>query len=517
MRAPSIRVLMIEDDPSDAQILRAALAQGSGLAATVVHAPLLATALRQLASRTFDVILCDLRLPDSTGADTVAKVRARAGRTPVIILTVSDDDAMALRAIQLGAQDYLVKSHVQVYPALLRRAVRYALERKQAELERERLQEQLGQAHRLEAVGRFAGGIAHDFNNFLQIILGFASLIRARDPEDAPLQSDMREIVHAAESAGGMVQQLLAFSRRRPSQPRVFELNRHLAKLTRLIQQLIGSSVALRLALSRQALMIRCDPTGLEQVVMNLCANARDAMPDGGALTLSTRRVALDAPFARAHSWARPGDYVRLSVRDTGAGMDPETAARIFEPFFTTKQLGRGTGLGLAVVYGLVTQHEGLIDIETAVGRGTTFHLYFPRLGAGAAGLDKPPEPEGTTSEQTRRNRQKVLVVDDDAAVGLLCARMLGEEYDTAMATSAQRALELLGDQSYDVLVTDVRMPAMDGFALSEQAVRLRPSLKVLLMTGSLTGELEERARAYPIIRKPFTGSGLRAALEGCR
>ncbi len=419
---PSVQILLIEDLAEDARHIREALAAEPGAGFQLTHADRLVSGLRHLGARPVDLILLDLKLPDSEGLETLVAVRERAPHVPIVVLTASDDTALAVEAVQKGAADYLVKGYVQVYPALLGRAIRYALERRRAEAERGRLQRRLAQAQKMETVGRFAGGIAHDFKNILQIILSLAWLIRSRRPDDPELLASVEEIVHAAESGSGMVQQLLAFSRQQPLEPARFDLTEAVRELSRLLQQLVGGSVRLQLELLPDPLMVRMDRTGLEQILMNLCANARDSMPQGGPLTIRTARRRADEPFLDAHPSLSGGDpstrapalaggpslgmspttsrgvvpsevegrrsgtpglpgglhYVWLSVQDRGQGMDPAVAAHLFEPFFTTKHLGQGTGLGLAVVYGLVQQHGGCIAVDTAPGLGTTFHLYFP-------------------------------------------------------------------------------------------------------------------------------------------
>ncbi|MBI2104798.1 MAG: response regulator [Candidatus Omnitrophica bacterium] len=376
---PSVQILLIEDLAEDAQLIREALAAEPSAGFKLTHVDRLVNGLRHLGEHPVDVVLLDLKLPDSEGIETVVAVRARAPHVPIVVLTASDDTALAVEAVQKGAADYLVKGYVQVYPSLLARAIRYALERRRAEAERARLQRQLSQAQKMETIGRFAGGIAHDFKNVLQVILSLAWLIRSHRQDDRELMANVEELVHAAESGSGLVQQLLAFSRQQPLEPAHFDLNEAVREISRLLQQLVGEPVRLQLELLPEPLMVRMDRTGLEQILMNLCANARDSMPQGGPLTIRTARRTADEPFLDAHPGLSMGDYVGLSVQDRGQGMDPAVAAHLFEPFFTTKQLGQGTGLGLAVVYGLVQQHQGCIEVETAPGRGTTFHLYFPR------------------------------------------------------------------------------------------------------------------------------------------
>jgi len=386
-------------------------------------------------------------------------------------------------------------------------------ERKWAEQERARLQGELLQAQKMETIGRFAGGIAHDFNNYLQVILGFGWIIRSKHGKEPEILKDFEEILHAAESASGMVRQLLAFSRRQPLKPQLFDINRVIKRMERLLGQVIGQTIRLQLQLDAAPLIVKLDPTGLEQIVMNLCSNARDSMPNGGTLTLSTSRVMRDV-----------APYVRLSVIDTGVGMEPELVEHIFEPFFTTKERGRGTGLGLAVVHGLVEQHEGHITLETAPGKGTTFHLDFPlqQLKEPAAAIEEQPSepPAEASAESSNGSRRRILLVDDDPSVRMLCERILNGAYAVTAAASGSEALQALQKDGFDMLLTDIKMPEMDGFALIEQAKKLKPNLLVVAMTGFLTREMEQRLISgngvFEVIRKPFTPPTVRVVVDRC-
>ncbi len=528
MTAP-IRILLIEDEPADVELLRQAIAANLETPMALAVADRLAAGLARLAADPVDVLVLDLRLPDSQGLATLEQVRAEAPQVPIVVLTASDDEEAALRALQRGAQDYLVKGYVHVFPKLLGHTLRYAIERHQVEFERVQLQQRLNQAQKMETVGRFAGGIAHDFNNYLQVILGFAWLIRTRRAHDQELLGDLHEIVHAAESASGIVGQLLTFSRRQPLQPKQVDINQAVRGMERLLAQFVGERIRVELRLAEEPLIVTIDPTGLEQILMNLSANARDSMPQHGRLTISASPVTLDAAFRRRHPWCtKDGESVRLSVQDTGTGMAPEVVTHLFEPFFTTKHTGRGTGLGLAVVYSLVQQHDGLIDVETTLGCGTTFHLYFPRAAVSAPeplALTTPPAPasaweagDGASAGQPRR---RVLIVDDEPPILSLCQRILEPGYEVTTVTSGRAALERLRQASYDLLLTDLIMPEMDGFELLGEVGKLRHRLAgVLAMTGSITIEAEQRLHALPqpapLLRKPFTAPALLAAVSQC-
>lgn len=652
---PSVRILLVEDKADDAKAIQTVLAReqaahGQGMSYDVTLANRLSAGFHLLSNTPFDLILLDLQLPDSEGIDTLMRVRREAPAVPVIVLTGSDDDALAMAAVRWGAHDYVVKQHVQAYPHLLGRAIRYTLERqrgqealreahaetehllravpsilirvsaddtltyynsvaeqtfgmvgsrvlkrplaesgicwditriqeaigrcrqtkapvflddvsftradgrdgflgvsvvpmagdgaedtfpvlifgadvtarKRTELERSRLQDQLAHSQKMEVIGRFAGGIAHDFNNFLQVILGFAWLIRAREPKNTTMLTDLEEIVHAAESASGMVRQLLAFSRRRPHQATTIDINHTIRGMTRLLQQFVGDKIRITPELCPTPLFVKLDPTRLEQILMNLCANARDSMPGGGSVTIRTAQRHIDEAFLEVHPGVKQGTYVTLSIQDTGKGMDPSVAAHIFEPFFTTKTTEKGTGLGLAVVYGLVQQHDGFVHIETAIEKGTTFHLYFPSQEVPAeaqAALLEPGSPGGLSSpadarrSATARPKRRLLVVDDDPAVLRLCTRILQDRYEVTAVLSGQSALEALERNSYHLILSDLRMPNMDGVTFLSEVVKRRDHPPLMAMTGSISQDLERRLEAIPsvgqVIHKPFTAPAL--------
>ena len=915
MNPQPLQLLLIEDDPIDARAIHEALQKELDVPYQLTHADRLSVALNSLRQGPIDIVLLDLQLPDSQGLEAINKVRAVSATVPIVVLTASDDDGLAIQSLQRGAQDYLVKGYVQVYRNLLRRSIRYAIERsfvegelhqahrhtehvlssitslligvnehgfithwngvaettfgptaqdmmgcalsdarltwetarilraladcrstgqavriedvtfkrataqegllgititpmrdaqnqvegflvlgaditdrklaeealresearyrsviaamaegvvlqdsggrirtcnssaerilglttealkdrtlweaaweaihedgsafpaeahptrvtlqtakpctnvvmgihqpdrslvwisvnsqplfragntkpsavvtsfseitdrKRAEAERIQLQGQLDQAQKMETVGRFAGGIAHDFENFLQVILGFAWMIRSRHKDDAELLNDLQEIVHAAESASGMVRQLLAFSRRQALKPTVLEMNRTIEQMEKILQQLVGDTIRLELDLAQEPLLVKLDPTAFEQIVMNLCSNARDSMRKGGTLTIHSKLIVADEAFREAHpAVAATGPMVRLSVSDTGMGMDPEVAAHIFEPFFTTKRSGQGTGLGLAVVYGLVRQHDGFVDVETAHGKGTTFHIYvasqtiggslrlaaqqpgvspakavrvlisdadekqrtlvagmFKELGYEVVGITDEKKLQSAVADASLRpdvlilsnsavegdgvvfirrlreqitglkvlvissrrderlrlladtmpgvqvlrtpfmpsqlmeslrllsetgssqqklapltsqpadSRPKLLIVDDEESIRKLCRRILESTCEVITAGSGQEALATLNTTSYDLLVTDLKMPEMDGFELIAQAIKRRPSLKVLAISGLVTSDMEQRLRQGPvscdILRKPFTSTALEQAVKRC-
>ncbi len=318
-----------------------------------------------------------------------------------------------------------------------------------------------------------------------------------------------------------MVQQLLAFSRRQVLTLELLDLNDTLRGVERTLRQCVGPKIRLALELAEGGLPARVDRTGLSQILLNLCANARDAMPEGGAVTIRTDRLIPDASFLATHPGARHRSYARLTVQDTGIGMDPSVATHIFEPFFTTKRPGRGTGLGLSVVYGLVKQHEGCIDVETAPDAGTTFHLHFPQEDRGAP-TEPPHEPESGApglagSPGGEPIRRRVLVVDDNPSIRALCNMVLERDYDVTGVESGAMALKVLETIPYHLVLTDLLMPEMDGFALMAEIVKRNLGVHVVVMTALRAEDIQERLKAgcaCDVIYKPFTPAMLLDAIR---
>jgi len=387
-------------------------------------------------------------------------------------------------------------------------------EKKRAEEERERLEAQLRQAVKMEALGRLAGGVAHDFNNLLTGILGNVELALLDLAEDAPPRACLLEVRRAAESAAALTGQLLAFSRAQVVEPRVLELNERVLALHRMLARLIGEHVELRLVLSPGAGRVLIDPGQLEQILVNLAVNARDAMPDGGTLAVETAEVELAPGGGLA-----PGPYVRLSVRDTGCGIAPQHLARVFEPFFTTKPHGRGTGLGLPSVLGAVRQAGGDLSLRSAPGEGTTFEILLPRVQAPAEAAVARAEPGAA-----RGGVETVLVVEDDAAVRALAVRVLEHfGYRVLAAPDGREACALAEREAgpIQLLLTDVILPGMNGRQLAGEIRARHPEARVLYSSGYLADEvfhhgvLEDRLHFVP---KPYTPQELarkvREALE---
>ena len=384
--------------------------------------------------------------------------------------------------------------------------------------ERKRLEGELLHSQRMEGVGQLAGGIAHDFNNLLTVISGRSELVLERlDPAD-PLRRELELICKTSGRAAALTRQLLAFSRKQVLQPKAVDLNELVQTATALLKRIIGEHVELVFVPAEDLGCVRADPTQLEQVVVNLAVNARDAMPDGGKLTIGTANAALDERYARRHVGVVPGPHVQLTVSDTGIGMDRATQARIFEPFFTTKGPGKGTGLGLSTVYGIVKQSGGHVRVYSEVGRGTTFKVYLPRTDAAAEA-----SPGRATSMPA--GTETILVAEDESEVRALAREILETlGYIVVEASTAPDAI-LIAERHVgliDLLLTDVVMPRMSGRVLAERVGELRPEMKVLFMSGYTDDAIIRHGvleAGVSFLEKPFTAAALaakvRAVLDG--
>jgi two-component system, cell cycle sensor histidine kinase and response regulator CckA len=370
---------------------------------------------------------------------------------------------------------------------------------------RARVEEEMRQTRKAEALGRLAGGIAHDFNNLLGVIGGYADLMLREMGSEDRSRPRVVQIRRAADRAGALTAQLLAFSRRQVLQPRVLHLGAVVSEMEDMLRRLIGEDIAVALVSRPDLGHVRADRGQLEQVVMNLAVNARDAMPEGGTLTVETANVELDAAYVSHHPGARPGRYVLLAISDTGVGMCAETLARIFEPYFTTKEMGRGTGLGLATVYGIVKQSEGCIWAYSEPGLGTTFKVYLPRTDGA---VDEPlPPPEQSAPGGT----EAVLIVEDDEALRGVIGEMLTQQgYRVVEAASPRAALDAAQAAAapFDLLVTDLVMPGMSGGELAARLSARWPGLAVLVISGYTDEVVVRRGLLEPCIsflQKPFT------------
>jgi two-component system, cell cycle sensor histidine kinase and response regulator CckA len=509
-------LLVVEDNPGDARLLREMFVDGDSRNTELTHVSCMIDAEKFLAERAVDIILLDLGLPDAQGLEAVRRAHAAAPHVPLVVLTGLDDESIAVQALQQGAQDYLIKGRIDAHGLL--RALRYAKERKTMEDAGKAAENQLLQAQKVESLGRLAGGIAHDFNNLLFAVQGYAELLSqdlgSKDParlDPAHLQLSVDEISHAAERATALTAQLLAFSRRQIVTMNVLDVNAAVAKIEPMVRQLIGEDLRLIVNLDPGTGHILADGGQIDQILVNLVVNARDAMPDGGTVTIESGNADFDQVAAMGRDGITPGSYVFIAVRDTGIGMDHATRDHMFEPFFTTKAVGRGTGLGLATTHGIVSQAGGHISVASEPGTGSAFTLFFPRV-EGAADERMP------AAAATVVGAGRVLVAEDDPAVRDITTRFLQRAgYDVhavAGGNEAMAAARLVAP--FDALVTDVVMPNMSGIELAERMMDQYPHVGVVLLSGHTTQSRElthATERGATFLLKPVTSTQLLQAV----
>jgi two-component system cell cycle sensor histidine kinase/response regulator CckA len=611
MNLEGIRALLVEDNPGDARLFLELVRETGVGYLKLEHVDRLDKALSRLSSEHFDVVLLDLSLPDEQGIDTLTRTHAHAPKVPIVILTGLDDEAMAVKAVRAGAQDYLVKGRVD--GDLLVRSMRYATERWRAVealerreehyrsliehsldlisilnvdgtiryaspshervlgyptgdlvgrnvfqfvhaddiarvketfsradgaasfefrfrhkdgswrmiesfgrnlshvpgvsgvvvnsrdvTDRKRLEEQLHHSQRLEAVGRLAGGVAHDFNNLLMVITGYSQmLLDGMSPAD-PAHTDLEQVVKAAERATDLTRQLLAFSRRQVVRPVILNLNLLVRDMDRMLRRVMGEDIELIATLAPGLKTVRADSGQIEQVVLNIAVNARDAMPNGGKLILETANLQVTDEFARSHPAPKPGHYTMLSMQDTGCGMDAAVLSRMFEPFFTTKE--NGTGLGLSTSYGIIKQSGGDIWVDSKPGQGTTFRIYLPVAEEVAEPVELQP------GSPIPRGAETILLVEDEEGVRRVVETMLTRQgYNVLSTASCEEAMVFA--EGYvgriHLLITDIVMPGMSGRTMAERLTAKRPETKVLYVSG-YGGPIESDTTSG-FLQKPFT------------
>jgi signal transduction histidine kinase len=455
----------------------------------------------------------DVLPPEIAPTIAAAVERARSDKALVTVeyalSTPSGDDQFEARLVPCG--EHGVSS-----------VIRNTTARRRAETALRASEERLRASQKLEAIGRLAGGVAHDFNNLLTVILGRLQFLK-RAPSLADSDREhVNEALDAAAHAASLSRQLLAFSRGQVMQPRVFQLNSVVSSLHEMLRRVAGEHIEVALSLGESVNVIDSDPVQIEQVILNLVLNARDAMPDGGTLILSTRESQLDDQEARQRDGAKPGTYVMLGVTDTGCGMGADVMAHLFEPFFTTKPHGQGTGLGLATVYGIVKQSGGHVVVRSEAAVGSTFELYFPR----AHETETQPVPPSPAVVLPSRNiggaRETILVVEDEEGLRRLVVEILERAgYGVLSANGGDEAIRIVLDRREPValLLTDVVMPKMSGRTLAARILQMRPNVRVLLMSGHDDAEMGRRRdrngldHCFPIVEKPFTEAALLARI----
>src|SRR5271157_986922 len=508
-----LRVLIVEDSEDDtALVVRELKRAGYDIEFKRVDS---GEALMSLiVSQEWDLVISDFSMPTFSGTDALKLVRSMGCNAPFIFVsgTIGEDTAVA--ALKDGAQDYIIKTNMKRLVPAVQRQLREAEEHRQ----RKGLEQHVLQLQKFEAIGRLAGGVAHDFNNLLGVILGQSEILLDRSKDQASTHG-LEMIRESAKRGATLTRQLLAFGRRQVLETRVLNLNTILADVEKLLQRVIGEDIELNFQTDAKIGSIEADPGQLEQVVVNLATNARDAMSAGGRLTIATANVDLDEACADRRVAVRPGHYVQLVVSDTGCGMDSETQSHIFEPFFTTKEQGKGTGLGLATVYGIVKQSGGYIWVYSELGKGTCFKIYIPRVDQVEEHSGAPvPTAEVPTGTET------VLLTEDEQDVREIAREFLESGgYKVVEAKDASDAIELARQHNgaIDLLVTDMVMPGMTGQELAVHLQREYPGLCVVFMSGYSEHAATEMANADPTVRllsKPFSrGALLRTVRESLR
>jgi signal transduction histidine kinase len=498
-----LQLLLIEDSLADVELIEREIRRSG----QPFHSRRVASEgelLKALDEQAPDLVISDYSMPGYTGTAALALVRARFPEVPFIFVSGTIGEERAIEALRGGATDYVLKDRLSRLLPAIERALAEARDR----VHRRRLQAQLIESQKMEAVGRLASGVAHDFNNLLSVILAnveLAGQIAAAGESPGPELGEIRE---AAQRAASLTRRLLTISRNHPVEQVVFDLNRLVLDLERMLRSLMGEDASIDLALSAAPLPIRADPGQIEQVLLNLVINARDAIPPGGRIEVGSglRRVP-------AGGGLRPGTYVILSVRDNGSGMTPEIMARMFEPFFTTKPSGKGTGLGLATSQAIARDSEGLILVESTPGAGSTFELLLPLV----ADQVRSAEREGTP--ELPRGSETVLLLEDDPMLGAVVNRVLGMlGYQVLRASRGEEALELLRrSPPPDLLISDVVLPGIGGVEVASEARRQWPNLKVLFVSGYADHQaLDEMARTgwATLLPKPFLLPDLAAAVR---
>ncbi len=495
-----LRVLIVDDSADDAEFLTDELQEGGydTFSRRVDEREPMALALR---GEPWDLILCDHRMPRFSAPDALELLLELDLDLPFIVVSGAIGESVAVDMMRAGAHDYILKDNLTRLLAAVDRELRAARARREARAERELIEAQLRQSQKLEGIGLLAGGVAHDFNNHLMVIMSLADFLREDISQDSPLREDIDDIVATTQRAAELTQQLLAFSRRRAANPSTVDISAMLLELHKMLRRLMGTDIELSLMPDSDLWPVHIDRAQLQQVILNLMVNARDAMPDGGklAIALENRNIAVATPLQR------PGDYIAITVSDTGEGMTQETAARIFEPFFTTKDPGRGTGLGLATCYGIISQAGGVINVDSVVGSGTTFTVLLPRCEE-----DEAPLTTDARQPLELNGDETVLLVEDDALVRQVAVRALEQRgYTVISAGDGEEALRGCAGREQDLgaLITDVVMPRLGGAELAQRLQSLNAAIKVLFISGySGSYEPPEELRAGPwaFLQKPF-------------
>ena len=517
MKSP-LHILHLEDDLNDAQLVRSTL-EMEGIACATTHVQSRDDFIRALELGDVDLVLSDYALPGFDGLSAAEIVRVRWSMIPFILVTGSLSEQLAIDTFKCGATDCVPKRDLSRLAPAVRRAMREVEERR----ERRRLEAQVIETQKMEVISQLSSGVAHDFNNILAVIIGYSDLITLDLSADSPLRKYAEEIRHATNRAAGLTRQLLVFSRKQLVRPNVLDPNDAVRDLDNLLQRLIDPKIKITILPGEQTGQIKADTGHLGQVLLNLVLNARDAMPQGGELTIGTTNVTLDRNYAPTRKGAISGDYVMLSVSDTGTGMTEEVKAHLFEAFFTTKPLG--TGLGLATSRTIIQQSGGHIDVESELGKGTTFRIYLPRveepLEVAGKALPTGQSVEGSEAQpfiekvpaRASESAHRILVVEDDISIRQLTTEMLIRSgYRVDVAADGAAGWEALQTERYDLLITDNFMPKVTGIEMIKKVHAAQMKLPVIMATAILPEDdmiLYPWLQNIPTLLKPFRAAEL--------
>jgi signal transduction histidine kinase len=505
MKSP-LRILHLEDNSNDALLVERALAAG-GVACSIARVATRAEYMAALEDKGFDLMLCDNTLPGFDGLSALRLCRERSPNLPFIFVTGTLGEEQAVESMQNGATDYVLKERLfRLCPAVCR-----AMREAEGLAEHRHLEAELIEAQKMEVVGQLAGGVAHDFNNILSVIMGYCDLTMESLGADDALKAHLETIRAAAERAAGLTRQLLIFSRKQAVQPVVLDLDGIVKEMDAMLRRLIDENIALTVIQGTDLGYVKADSGYIGQVLMNLVVNARDAMPRGGTLAVETRHVRVDLNSAPQHPGVPPGDYVTITVSDTGTGMTSEIKARLFEPFFTTKPKGKGTGLGLATCKSIVNQSGGFIEVQSELGRGSSFQVFFPRLAQATA-----PAPADARTGPTPRGTETLLLVEDEPSVRHLAVQILRSlGYLVLSAPNGQDGLRVAQEHKglpIRLVITDVIMPRMGGKVMAEWLKATFPDLKVLFTSGYTDDSIARHGvldAGVNFLPKPYTPSSL--------
>ena len=503
-----LRFIHLESNPADAALIATTL-RDAGILCQLKQAQTREEFLAALRQEGFSLILADTAVPGFDGATALSLARTLHPDVPFLFVSDTQGEEFAIDMMQHGATDYISKQRLgRLVPSIKRtlRELDERLERRRAEDALRVSEKQFRQAQKMEAVGRLAGGLAHDFNNLLTVIMGHSQVLLGELPSGNPIRAKIEEMQKAGERAASLIRQLMAFSRKQPLEPKILPMNSVVGNVESMLRRLIGEDIQLVIRPDPFNGHVKADPGQLEQVLMNLVVNARDAMPNGGLLAIETSQTELArTPMHHLHPLPL-GQYVKLTVTDTGCGMNADVLAHLFEPFFTTKEEHKGTGLGLSTVFGIVTTCGGGIDVWSQVGHGTTFDLYFPRVNPQAPTADATA-PQG----RLRQGSETILLVEDDSGVrNLVRHELVKTGYQVIEAKNGVEACLTATQQSYhvDLLLTDVVMPGMNGRELAQHLSVIKPNLRVLFMSGylddiSVNSGMDPHRTTF--LQKPFT------------